>query len=520
MRKRTYLILLVTLFLQHRISAQKTVSLHSLLTDILDLDAATRWPDPSYTLKQASSYDRRSVDSSKSGWFANGDQAQYIRNEENNGRREQVMMDADGPGAIVRFWLTTTKKTGILRIYFDNHADADIEIPAYDLMKFPFRLDSGLLDPHSSYNAVDKGGNTLYLPVPYSTHCKITLQETDGSRIPRYYQINYRTYPAGTAVSTFTGPQFEKERPLIAKVEYALWHAPDLPLPAKEKKWQSIAAGDSVSAEITGIGSAVRDMRFSLQTVKAEDYETALHKTWIKIVFDGGQTVLCPLDDFAGSGAGAHALRSWYREVKGNSILSRWIMPFRKNVVISFVNKSSVPVSVNWTAKVEKYTWNDRSMYFHAGAQSVNDLPVKKTDELSDSVTPKSPNAPPELNFCRVSGKGVYMGHTLNVFNKMHYWYGEGDQKIWTDKGNFPAEFGTGTEDYYNTSWAPVVLYQTAFANAPRADNADSYGWNAFTRTRILDAVPFLTDFSLDWEALGWRDGRIDISTVTYWYQK
>src|ERR1700712_4622570 len=165
MKRPSSLILLIAFFLQYQVSAQKPVSLHSLLTEMLDVEAATRWPEPSFNLKQASSYNRRSVDSAKSGWFANGDQAQYIRAEEHNGRREQVMMDANGPGAIVRFWLTTTKKNGILRIYLDNHAEADIEIPAYDLMKFPFPLDSGLLNPHSSHNAVDKGGDTLYLPI-------------------------------------------------------------------------------------------------------------------------------------------------------------------------------------------------------------------------------------------------------------------------------------------------------------------------------------------------------------------
>lgn len=100
----------------------------------------------------------------------------------------------------------------------------------------------------------------------------------------------------------------------------------------------------------------------------------------------------------------------------------------------------------------------------------------------------------------------------------MHKWYGEGDHKIWVDKDTFPSEFGTGLEDYYNTSWAPVVLYQTPFANAPRADNADSYGFNTFTRTRILDAVPFNRFFKYDMEMLSWETGTIDCSATTYWY--
>ena len=37
---------------------------------------------------------------------ATNDNTQYIRKEETDGRQESVMMEADGPGAIVRFWLT------------------------------------------------------------------------------------------------------------------------------------------------------------------------------------------------------------------------------------------------------------------------------------------------------------------------------------------------------------------------------------------------------------------------------
>jgi hypothetical protein len=100
----------------------------------------------------------------------------------------------------------------------------------------------------------------------------------------------------------------------------------------------------------------------------------------------------------------------------------------------------------------------------------------------------------------------------------MNAWYGEGDAKAYVDNETFPSEFGTGLEDYYNTSWAPVVLYQTPFANAPRADNPSSFGHNAFTRTRNLDGIPFNTSFSYDMEMLSWTGGTIDASATTYWY--
>ena len=87
-------------------------------------------------------------------------QGQYIRIEEKEEHKENVMLDADGPGAIVRFWLTTFKRNGIIRIYFDAKEQAGIEIPAYDLMKSNWGLGKALLNPHSSYEPKEKGGST------------------------------------------------------------------------------------------------------------------------------------------------------------------------------------------------------------------------------------------------------------------------------------------------------------------------------------------------------------------------
>ena len=52
----------------------------------------------------------------------------FLRIEKNCGRREFVMFDADGPGAIVRWWMTFYKaQNGIIRIYMDNDSVPIIE---------------------------------------------------------------------------------------------------------------------------------------------------------------------------------------------------------------------------------------------------------------------------------------------------------------------------------------------------------------------------------------------------------
>jgi hypothetical protein len=233
-----------------------------------DFESVARFPSPAYTLKQASSYDRRSISPDRPGWFANADFNQFIREEKVEGHSEFVMMDADGPGVIVRFWLTTLARQGTMRFYFDKEPEASLQIPGFDLMKAGFDVGRSLLIPHSSGHL----------------------------------------------------------------------------------------------------------------------------------------------------------------------------------------------------------------------------------------------------------GGDLYHGNTLSVDNHMSTWYGEGDAKAYVDNETFPSEFGTGLEDYYNTSWAPVVLYQTPFANAPRADHPSSTGYNTFTRTRILDVIPFVKAFSFDMEMLSWDGGTIDAAATTYWY--
>ena len=84
----------------------KTITFESLLEEMVDRDCIARLPSPAYACKQFSSYDRNSTEPGSPTWWANMDRSYFVRIEESNGRKEHVLMDADGPGAIVRFWAT------------------------------------------------------------------------------------------------------------------------------------------------------------------------------------------------------------------------------------------------------------------------------------------------------------------------------------------------------------------------------------------------------------------------------
>ncbi|MES2807703.1 MAG: glycoside hydrolase family 172 protein, partial [Bacteroidota bacterium] len=426
------------------------------------------------------------------------------------GRKENVMLDVDGPGAIVRFWLTTFKRAGNIRIYFDGDTEPEITIPAYDLMKSDMPLGKGLLQAHSSYEAKEKGGSNMYLPMPYAKHCKVTFEDKEPNREPRYYQINYRSYPKGTKVQTFSLKEFATLGEL-AKVVSDKLLMPDAETTVKGSTMAVQATLQPKQKQVlvsNNSGGAIRVLKIKLKAGSAEDYEQALRSTILKIDFDGQQTVWCPIGDFGGSGVGAKDMHSWYRTIDHGEIISRWVMPFKKSLKITVINLHDNAVNVDVKTTLSKWDWTANTMYFHADWKSQNNLPVKRTEE----------DKPTDWDLNVITGKGVFMGDVLAVYNHSHKWYGEGDQKLWRDGEKFPSEYGTGAEDYYNTSWAPVVLYQTPFANAPRADNADSFGHNTFTRTRILDRVPFSKSLRYSLETLGWENNASDFAATTYWY--
>lgn len=507
MRNQTHLVILGLVALLAAVPAASggPVTLDSLLREMIDPDAVARWPLPEFTCRQSSSYDRAKVAPDKPGWFANHDFSEFIREEHRNGRREQVMMDADGPGSIVRFWLTTTKnKSGTLRVYLDDKPSPDFVFPTYDLLSGNLRPGEPLAWHHPGYQPNGNGGSTLMLPIPYARHCKVTWEEaSDG---PRYYQIDYRTYPPGTAVQTVTPDIVEASRPLIDQVNKQLLSPPDFTCSQRPSVEDVIPAGQKVSLSLPAGPAAVRLLELKLSTDNPKDLEQALRSTILQIRFDDEDTVWSPISDFFGSGVGLNQLQSWYRTVNTDgTMICRWVMPYEKSARIIIFNDGNRPVTLSCLAGVDAWHWDDRSLYFHT------------TWHYEAALTTPPPR---DWNYLSATGRGVYVGDTLALFNPVATWYGEGDEKIYVDGENFPSHMGTGTEDYYDFSFAPQGLMQTPFANQVRVDQSMTQGNNVLTRTRMLDAIPFQTSLTFDFELIAWRTTKLSYAATTYWYAR
>jgi hypothetical protein len=99
-------------------------------------------------------------------------------------------------------------------------------------------------------------------------------------------------------------------------------------------------------------------------------------------------------------------------------------------------------------------------------------------------------------------------------------WYGEGDEMVFLDGDSIPTLNGTGTEDFFNTSWCPKELFQHPYYGYPRVNNET--GWLGHTHVyRFFIADPVYFDKSCRFTIEHGHNNNLtlDLASVAYWYQ-
>ena len=509
MKYRVCSLTLVTILSCGAVVSAATVSLESLLDEMVNRSNLASFPNPAYTCKQASSYDRGATDPDKPGWFSNADWSNFIRSEENDGREEWVMMDAEGPGAIVRWWAVGEWKNykGIIRIYIDGSTTPTIALRIDELVG-----GEALVGPPLS--EVRALGRNLYLPIPYAKRCKVTFDRPPHHQTKKpedmlFYQINYRTYPSETKVESITRAGLEKAKAKIADLQSTLLD-PESTLPV-DTQTHNIPPSDlspekDLSLRLDGPAAVCR---LSVR-IEAEDLAQSLRSTVLIMECDGEQTVWCPLGDFFGSGVGVNPFTDWFRKVeKDGTLTCWWVMPYEKSCTFRLKNLGSQTVHVkNVSVDTCPWDWDDRSMHFHANWRQQRNIPTHKDGK----------GVVIDWNYLTAEGTGVFVGDTLVLLNRHKRWWGEGDEKIYVDGEKFPSHFGTGTEDYYGYSWCVPQFFQSPFHSQPQAEGPNNYGNVTNTRVRLLDAIPFDKAFRFDMEICHHTGTTVDYAAATYWY--
>jgi hypothetical protein len=356
-----------------------------------------------------------------------------------------------------------------------------------------------------------RAGNS-YVPIPFARSCKVTT-----TRKSFYNIINYRIYPQGTPVETFTRDGYYTAKREYAAAGALLTAAPD-PDRGDLRKRAILKTGRKLALALPKGSRAVRQFTVRLSGVEA--HSALLRSTVLTTTFDGVETVWTPVGDFFGNADAPHRYRTCQRSSDGaGTMVCRWVMPYRHSGEVRLTNLGPTPVSVELRAEVVPWVWDQASMHFHARWRA-------------DDLVPGSPFQ--DWNFVDVHGQGVFVGDQWTVLNPQSGWWGEGDEKIYVDDAwdrGFPTHFGTGTEDYYG--WAGGVNptrqdeFSTPFLANVRVGglNEDTQGYNICVRHRGLDAIPFQRRFVFDMESSFGVDIRhpwdlLGYSAVTFWYAK
>ncbi len=500
----------------------KPISFSGLLQEMLDRDNLAEFHG-NWTLHHVSSYDRRSVAKDKEGWYANEDWDHYIRKESHRGGDEYVLLDADGPGAITRFWAAGhPNKKAHLRFYIDGQenpfwqADHTGALIGQNIsIGVPLSQRSVDMD-FLPINEGAQPGHNLYAPIPFNKHLKVTYDKAPGGADNGFwYNIDYRIYKKNTTVESFSVRTTEKDAAILQRTNAALTdfmdQSPEAATVPGEKRISplsfELAPGSSKGMEMKGPGSLRRVLLF----LNPNGDDSVTKNVWLQIAFDDRETVNVPVGFFFGCGDQLVNVRDWYTKVDSNGIMAAyWVMPYRHSVRVRLINKGSATVSGSLTVASGIWKWNNLSMYFHAG--------FKRMDQYM-TVAEKGK----DFNYLDLNKRsGVFAGDMLQVNKNIGGWWGEGDEKIYVDGSRFPNDFGTGSEDYYGYAWGHPETFNHIFNAQPlgNANLTNRGGTTVNIRQRNLDAIPFTTSFHFDMESWNWFGGPVNYKLSCFWYEK
>jgi hypothetical protein len=522
---RIVLVSLLVVMLFQCENKPRTITFGNLIADMTNPRLLSEYPDPAFICRQFSSYDRRSVAPGQAGWFANADASWFVREETNDGRREFVMMDAEGPGAVVRFWMTFGNEqayTGTLRIYFDGSEKPEIEGPVLKIISGGQLVGEPLSSSVSPLTVYAQRGHNLYLPFPYARQIKITYEcpalNPEKHSPSVYYNINYRTYTAGTEVKSFSLADLNTHAEAISTLQKQLLECDrDTRDIAKSEKQAignnaRIDPGKSISLNLKGTG-AIDGISVK---INAENLPQALRSTVISITFDGEKTVWSPVGDFFGTGYQIRKSLTWHTRVDSTGLMQAyWTMPYRKSAVIELVNYGDQAVTaVIAEVTTTRYKWTANTMHFGAIWHEYNGIDAR--GYTGDHIN----GIHEDINFVKLEGQGQYAGDAITIFNTADAWWGEGDEKVYVDGEEIPSHIGTGTEDYIGYAWCRPEIFSHFLIAQPDGSGNFHTGMTVNMRHRMLDAVPFTAKLNFDMELWHWATTKVNYGVVSYWYMK
>ena len=295
----------------------------------------------------------------------------------------------------------------------------------------------------------------------------------------------------------------------------------------------SIEAGETkVIAQMEGAGV----IRHIWSTVSCSD-PMFRRNVVIRMFWDNedSPSVECPLGDFFGQGWGESynytSLPLCASPAAGKALNSYFPMPYSTAARIEIENGSDARIDAfyYYIDYEEHDVPREDAGTFHAWWNREVTVPEDGTgrgeNEWCTVSQPYAKNASVKNNhvFADIAGKGHFVGIHYYVDCPSPMWYGEGDDMWLIDGEIWPGSLhGTGTEDFFNSSWCPNEIYAHPYFGYAKVPNP-TIGFLGRThcyRYFIEDPIYFESSLHASIEHGHANCLTLDLVTVSYWYQK
>ena len=250
----------------------------------------------------------------------------------------------------------------------------------------------------------------------------------------------------------------------------------------------------------------------------------------LRMYWDGSDipSVVSPIGPFFGQGWNESypfsSLPLAAGPVDGRGMVCYWPMPFEKGARIEIENQNEREISAfyYYVDYVEMKSLPASTGRFHAWYNHELTEALEDGENEWGTLGKQGNNTDGARNyvFADIKGKGHYVGVNYYVHCPSPIWYGEGDDMFYIDGEKMPSLHGTGTEDYFNTSWCPKTEFTHPYYGYARLNN--DVGWLGRThvyRFHISDPVYFNKSLKVTIEHGHNNNLTLDLASVAYWYQ-
>ena len=251
----------------------------------------------------------------------------------------------------------------------------------------------------------------------------------------------------------------------------------------------------------------------------------------LRMFWDGeaDPSVESPIGDFFGQGWGEKynfiSLPLAAAPGGGNALVCYFPMPFEKNARVTVENQSEQKIDAfYYYIDYERHRSLPKDEgRFHAWWHRELTVPPPEGENEWGTLGEQGKNTTGVENyvFAEIEGRGHFTGVNYFVESPGPMWYGEGDDMFFIDGESWPPSLnGTGTEDFFNSSWCPKEVYAHPYFGYARVNNET--GWLGRTHCYhffLESPIAFKKSLRATIEHGHNNCLTLDLATVAYWYQ-